>query len=732
MMANSIPIERCERIIVNGSPVVAINGEPTFFACHYLRNYIHSLKERWPAGVADSVRQFAAQDIHRFEVVVNAGWTDQGFDPSAAEGGGYPADLLLRTIAEADPQAQLIIRLGTTPPPGWLSAHEDERERDSQGKLYEVSFASDAGFAAIAQSLGQIISYLENSPYAGHIAGYNLGLQFEGVPLGSMFEGAFTDYSPVMQQAFAAYIQGKYGDEAALREAWGDPVVSLDAISVPTPEEHLGADWRFIFHHPVQGRKVRDYYDFMDELTIRRHRQLARAMKEACGWKKLVGVMGGYNQDAGEPRSIASPTGFPEVQLHKQHFSGPGPWGCVFETPEIDFFFAPTDYLNTGMGGVVLILNMPASQRLHGKLSFMEDDQRTHLHREANWNPMLATAQESVAASRRNSALLYTEADICNWMEQVNNWLLDPAILEHLGSANQFLQVSVSTPNTVPEAICVLFDEESQGWTKPTTHLDEELFYLQRNGGLSYCGVPVRHHLLSDLAHDDFPAYKCYLLPNLYHLTEEKEAWINAKLKRNGNLLVWLYGAGYVGKSDFSVETMARLTGIRLGVYPHPWEHRIGITNWDHPITRNLPGDLVFGTSRHYGPIFHVEDANAVILGRSFGFAMTRRPALAIKEFAGEYASVYCEAPNLPAVLLRELARYAGCHIYLETNDFLIAGKDIVAVHSAKPGPRRLALPSLSRVTDAYTGQLVAERTAEITFDLGYPETVVFRVEPSK
>jgi hypothetical protein len=290
----------------------------------------------------------------------------------------------------------------------------------------------------------------------------------------------------------------------------------------------------------------------------------------------------------------------------------------------------------------------------------------------------------------------------------------------------------------------VLCDEESQGWTKPTTHLDEVTFYLQRNGGLSYCGVPVRYHLLSDLVHDDFPAYKCYLLPNLYHLTDEKEAWLNAKLRRDGNLLVWLYGAGYVGDRDFSLEAMERTTGFRLGVYPHPWEHRIGISDWTHPITENLPGDLTFGTDRHYGPIFHVDDPAATILGRSFGFAMTRRPALAIKEFgrgargngggprgAGDYASVYCEAPNLPAALLRELARYAGCHVYLESNDFLIAGKDLVMVHSAKPGPRTLRLPAPSRVTKVFHNELVAEcaDTVEYTFDR--PDTVVYRVEPA-
>ncbi len=736
-------IETCAVLRRPEGPVAAINGHPVFLACHYLRNYKWELQDDWPRGVMRSVRQFAARGIRRFELSVCNGWTDAGFDPGAGAG-CYPVDAALRAILAAEPHAHVLLRLGVTPPPEWLAQHPDERECDQLGSLYELSFASDTGFTAVAEALTRIVRHVETAPYGGRVIGYNIHLQFEGVPLGSMTEGAMTDYSPAMRRAFREYLRRSYGSDDALRAAWGVPDVDLATVEPPTPGEHLGESSADIFHHPVHGRKARDYYALMDELTVRRHRQVAGAVKDACAGLKLVGMMGGYTQAAGEPRSIASPTGFPELQLHKHHFSGPGSWGRLFEAPEIDFFFAPTDYRNTGMGGCCLILNMPASQRLHDKLSFMEDDQRTHLHRAPNWNPGLATAAESVAAHRRNAALLYTEADICNWMEQADNWLLDDAILDNLGELNRFLQTGVSFPSPTPDAICVLIDEDSQGWTKPTTRLDEVLFYHQRNGGLTYCGVPVRYHLLSDLAHDDFPDYKCYLLPNLYRATREKEAWLDNKVRRNGNLLIWLYGAGYVGEREFSTSTMHQLTGIRLGVHPYPWEHRIGITNWDHPITRDLPADLTFGTDRHYGPIFHVDDPNACILGRSFGFGMTRWPALAIKGFgrgargggsnaipygAGDYASVYCEAPNLPASLLRGLARYAGCHVYLDSDDVVIVGKDLVMIHAVKPGPRRLHLPREMDVSDALSGEPIVSRVREISLMITGPETRLFRLK---
>jgi len=522
------------------------------------------------------------------------------------------------------------------------------------------------------------------------------------------------------------------------------PEPTLANATIPTPNEFLGGDQRYIFQHPRHSRKVRDYLDLLEGLVIKRHRQVARAVRKASGNRKLVGLMGGYSLIAGQPRSIISTTGFPEVQLSIQHFFGPGYFSRAFEISEIDFYFSPTDYLNTGMGGVCLVLHTPASLKLHGKVAWVEDDQRTHLHDHWSWNPGLHNAYESTMVHRRNMALLYTEAGAHDWMEMIQKWLLQKDILKNIGDMDRELKKSVNVPYTEPDAICVLFDEESQGWTKPTTHLDELLFWQQRNSGLSYAGVPVRYHLLSDLEHDDFPAYKTYILPNACHITPQKEVWLS-KIRRDGNVLVWIYGAGYVGETSLSVDGMTQVTGMQIQEHNVVWEHRVGITNFDHPITRNLPANLTWGAPRHYAPIFRVEDPEAIILGRSFGNAMTRSAGLAIREFGqgargahkpdvrlgpGDYASIYCEAPNLPAELIREIARYGGAHIYLETNDFLLSGRDIVMVHSAKPGPRVLKLTKTATVTEIFSGHAYGKDVDEIPFEID-PRggTQVFRLQ---
>ena len=78
----------------------------------------------------------------------------------------------------------------------------------------------------------------------------------------------------------------------------------------------------------------------------------------------------------------------------------------------------------------------------------------------------------------------------------------------------------------------------------------------------------------------------------------------------------------------------------------------------------------------------------------------------------------------------RNLARYAGAHVYSEANDVLLADSSIVALHSVQSGPKRIALPGAYRVWDVIADKLVADRATAIAFTMQAPDTRVFRLEP--
>ena len=86
-------------------------------------------------------------------------------------------------------------------------------------------------------------------------------------------------------------------------------------------------------------------------------------------------------------------------------------------------------------------------------------------------------------------------------------------------------------------------------------------------------------------------------------------------------------------------------------------------------------------------------------------------------------------AIQIPADLWRNIARYAGAHVYCESNDVLMANKYMVALHSLKGGEKRIVLPGTCRVRDVVSGKILSRETSEIIFQLDPPETRVFLLE---
>ena len=94
------------------------------------------------------------------------------------------------------------------------------------------------------------------------------------------------------------------------------------------------------------------------------------------------------------------------------------------------------------------------------------------------------------------------------------------------------------------------------------------------------------------------------------------------------------------------------------------------------------------------------------------------------------WRSVYSPQPNVPADVLRKLAREAGAHIYCEAEEPLYANDRLIALHTIKGGPRTIMLPNrCRRVTELFSGRVVAEKTDRFKDTLTTPCTVLYQVE---
>jgi hypothetical protein len=82
--------------------------------------------------------------------------------------------------------------------------------------------------------------------------------------------------------------------------------------------------------------------------------------------------------------------------------------------------------------------------------------------------------------------------------------------------------------------------------------------------------------------------------------------------------------------------------------------------------------------------------------------------------------------------LLRELARYAGVHIYSEAEDVLYADRHFVALHTVRSGAKTIRLPHAADVWELYADRQVASSVTEFTDTMEAGNTHLYYYGPSQ
>ena len=222
--------------------------------------------------------------------------------------------------------------------------------------------------------------------------------------------------------------------------------------------------------------------------------------------------------------------------------------------------------------------------------------------------------------------------------------------------------------------------------------LDLPLIFQQRLWGLPRLGAPFDTYFLEDLCEGRLPPYKLYNFLNAFRLDAQRREALKTQICRDGRVAAWIFAPGYI-EDDASLDHMTDLTGFRFGKGMHPWGPLMHILDFEHPITQGLTQDLFWGTNNIVGPVFHLDDPDARVLGQVVFSEGRCHPGMGVKEL-DDWRSVYIAAPNVPAPVLRGLARYAGVHLYSEDGDVLYATPDLLAVHTVAGGERHFRLPA--------------------------------------
>jgi hypothetical protein len=715
----------------NGTPTFFLDGKPAF-------NGLMWGSPPTPKGydLKNCARLYGEAGIHIFTFDMGAGGNPPDWaGPRAGMEGDFDFSTLeirFNQIIDIDPEARFHLRLQLEMPGWWQELHPEECEIGSDGNRYCQSFASKLWRDQAKNYLRALIGHMKQIGLSDRIIAYQTGAGHTGewVKAASAMRLTCGDYSQPMREHFRAWLRSVYQeDEDDFRKAWGKPYLTFNTAEVPPAVDQFTTKLH-TFRNPKMEQNVIDYYRCLAELCADLIDDFCSTVKETAGKQTMAGAFYGYLMElAWNAGYFAEGIDSPYSTYQRSGHLG---LGKVLESPNVDFLVSPYSYGFRGIGGEGPGMLPMASVKIHNKLYIYEDDTRTHIcwHGHPNFGKV-DTLEETLAILKRNFAYVVTHAHGIWWLAGGSpvtphiELSQQPAFQPLIRRFNEIGNMALELDRAPSAEIAVLLDDESLYYEWLRNDLDVPLIFQQRLWGLPRLGAPYDTYLMNDFIDGKVKPYKLYIFLNAFHLDKERRQKVKRQLRQNGRVAVWIYGAGYLDE-DGSLANMNDLTGFNFGMGEHPWGPMMNLIDFKHPITENLPQDFSWGTNSLIAPIFHLADNEARILGNVIYSEGRCRAGLGVKEFP-EWKSIYCAAPNLPAGLLRGIARYAGVHVYSEAGDVLYATKDLLGVHSAGGGERVFLLPEkVEQVIELFSGEEIGRDTNEIQVTLDPASTVLF------
>lgn len=306
-------------------------------------------------------------------------------------------------ILSACPDAYIFPRVNVNLSREWEKAHPDELCEYGKNGRTRASFASNLWAEEVKKCLIQLIKYIENSPYAERVIGYQLagGNTDEWFP--------FDSYGFYGKRAKAKFL--KYCEDNQCKKT----------------EEN--------------------YYKFASETIADRIIEFAQTVKNATESKKLVGAFYGY--------TIGCPH---RTQCHLA-------LGRLLESDSVDFLCSPLTYVHGRQAGLDTYPMIPVgSVKLHNKLYFSENDIRTHLSRPVSPHPNYSV--KIWTGPKKSISLEQLKLNFCRaliygngmwWFDMWGGWYKDTDFMQAFSRMAEICKDGMDKP----ECEVAVFTDES-------------------------------------------------------------------------------------------------------------------------------------------------------------------------------------------------------------------------------------------------------------------------------
>ena len=348
----------------------------------------------------------------------------------------------------------------------------------------------------------------------------------------------------------------------------------------------------------------------------------------------------------------------------------------VYASRDLDWFISPGSYHDRQIGGGSGFMVPIDSIQHHGKGFLMSMDHRTPTSRSVLLGKKIPGHEAGftdeaacIAGLRREFSLRLISGISTYWFDLFGHWFDNDATLAAITQMREMWdRLARSREESVAE-VAVFVDSESMYYLDGHASIYGELLSKQRYG-LSRMGAPYDLYSFGDLSTVDLARYKLVFFPNLFVVDGKRRELLREKVFKDGRTVLWGYSPGIIADGKYEPRQMEALTGI-------PWEVK----------------------------------------------ELTRC------EMDG-WRSVYSPKPNVPADILRSLAREAGVHIYWESEEPLYANDRLIALHTIEGGPRTVVLPKkFRRIYEVFSGRVVAENADRFEDTLTAPCTMLYELE---
>ena len=732
----NIKVVQIERPLTTTSSVEVVNGKATMIGNGEPKAPMWYARPERPSQFEEHiVTKFAEVGVDTIVSYIFLNniygdiWTKEGFVPDLVD------SMMLDTLA-GNPEAQLIVALDFNAPQWWMEENPGELAALSKERVTKTnaSFASEKWKQESGAIMLEAIDHMMSQPYANNIIGFKVtgGYTLEWNWWAQ--SGIYTDvgdFSECGINAFRAWLTEKYGTDAALQEAWGNSKVTLETVMPPAREDRADDYWDTVV-------TIQDMPDFMDyelymaELKADTIEYFCKLVDDHIENRLIVGTYGGYFIPGGGYEFSSAVT---NVYFQR-----------MLQSEYIDFIKSPWTYGMREIGETAQFMGPVDSLDLYGKLWVVEEDSRLNLKEMADGQDGRSAVgwtrnyQQSVEQIKRNFSYILSKGMGVSFYNLMWDFFDDDQYYGAIGQMYEEMTLSLGLTNESAAEVAVILDGESQmliPWeSKYLNHTLYDSIYFEQLKELGCCGASYDMYLLDDLADGLVPEHKVYLFLATTNMTQRERDAVKA-LQKNGNTLIWQFTDAIANGEKTALSLMEEMIGMDLSIVSTRRKQIATSIVFDntHWLTKGMNAGQPYGVESYdtMSPVIAVTDRSATPLAyHSTTSTSDGTPAgqvsLAVKEMDG-WTSVYSAVPNMPQIMLRNILKKTGCHIYTESGtDVIYANNNYVALHSIFAGERTVELPGNYTVYDVFNRQIISTNTDSFTVTLSGKETRLFRI----